>query len=127
MNKTQALRVLRKQLGKDFGYREDYNALLSEERAKARTAYLLARTNRDTAQAAAHARRVELLDNDEEYQRLARKAASIGRQCEQLRRAHIARRITVGLSHSLFFEVKAEGDNWLEVVDKINAAQKATP
>ena len=124
MDKSTALRKLRKILGKKFGYREAPTALVGEQRAQALIDMKGAQQQLQEARRQLTERREALLQIDPEYQRLlgvVRLADSEARLCQSV--AYV-RRITVGTVGELFFHVEAEGDNWQEVVDKVTAKGK---
>lgn len=119
MEKSVAVRKLHKILGKGFGYRVDPKALKREGREKAQEELKAALAERNKARDDLEARRLEILASDQEYQkRLAAKKAAQARVDALSARAH-RQPITVGVSNSMFFLVKAEGDNWQEVLEKV--------
>jgi hypothetical protein len=118
VNRTQALTILKRVIGKHLAYREDSSALVGEELEAAQGILEDANTAYAVAKKACDERRAALLAGDAEYQRLktasTRAYEAAGKACANAHR----RRITVGdTSNGLFFSVKAEGDNWQEVVD----------
>lgn len=126
MEKSTAVRRLHKILGKGFGYRENRKALDKEGREAARSELKAANAERESLRAAADARRNELLSGDQDYQeKLAAYRAARERAERLLSRTH-SYRITVGTRSDAggfgFFHVKAEGDNWQEVYDKVTKA-----
>ena len=119
MNRTQAIAKLKKVLGPDMGYREDPKALLAEDREAVQVKRDVVRDVHNVIKADLEKRRQEILAADEEYQRLSREYQRTRKALEALNGNLFARRVTVGKCSDLFFSVKAEGDNWQEVVDKL--------
>jgi hypothetical protein len=121
MERAIALKKLGKLLGKSLGYRVNDNAPTREERAVAQTALASAFVERNTLKEKRDERYRTILATDAEYQRL--RAAHLA-ACEYVDRlSSITRhyKITVGVSNSMFFRVKAEGDSWEEIIDKLIA------
>ncbi len=119
MNQTQAITKLRKVIGKTFGYRVDKSAPTAEERAAMRVVFDEAKRVADEAEAARVARFNEVLRSDALYQELKAKAKAASAAKEKADSGLYRRRITVGSVGSIFFTVRAEGDNWTEVVEKV--------
>lgn len=83
----------------------------------------LHRQRRETfkaAKGAAEARRAELL-SDPEYRRLLAEQGAAYRAREAVRGGGY--RITVGIDMGFAFEVRAEGDNWAEVVRALKSRE----
>lgn len=127
MEKSVAVRKLHKILGKGFAYRVNPKAGTREDREKAKAELKAANAARDKAREALEQRRLELITADQEYQdRLAAKQAAEA----VVRRLHgiqCGYRVTVGTVDKTvpgfsMFVVKAEGDNWQEVFDKVSKA-----
>lgn len=124
MDKSVAIKRLRKILGKGFGYRVNPKALKREDREKAKVELKVTNAERESLRAAADARRAEILSGDQDYQaKLAAYHAARKRTGQLLGKIHSCP-ITVGTTSSAggfgFFHVKAEGDNWEEVLEKVN-------
>lgn len=119
MNRTQAIAKLKKVLGPDMGYRENPKALLAEDREAVRVKRDVVQDVHRGIKEALDKRRQEILAADEEYQHLSREYQRTRKALEALNGNLFARRVTVGKCSDLFFSVKAEGDNWQEVVDKL--------
>lgn len=126
MNRKQALAKLRPILGSKMGYREDYKAAIGEEREQLLAANIARQQRKQAAKAALDARRVAVLAADPEYRALSDEYAALSAECEAAPSAY-ARRITVGVMSSLFFSVRAEGDTWAEVVEKVTSKTTKTP
>ena len=121
MNQAQALAKLRKVIGPKLGYRIDPKAPSAEQREEARTKLRDARERRDAVEAAMKARREELL-RDPTYQELRKQYQSLDEECSLHSSRSYKKRITVGVAGGMFFSVRAEGDNWDEVVAKATGA-----
>lgn len=117
MNQAQAVAQLRKALGSKFAYRLDPKAPTAEEREDIRAAWQAAKAVADEAVAARKARHEELMA-DPLYRELAAKAKAAQDAADKARSGLYRHRVTVGTVSSMFFSVKAEGDNWAEVVSK---------
>lgn len=124
MEQRVALKKLGKMLGPKLGYRIDPKAPTGEERDAARAQLSAAVSARNDLTSKRDTRRDAILAADEEFQRLRREASAAIDTVEKLGGMMRHRKITVGVSTSLFFVVKAEGDNWQEVVDKVVSAQR---
>jgi hypothetical protein len=119
MERSVAVKKLHKLLGKGFGYRVDAKAPLQEDRDKARAALKDAVTERDRLRAECDARRQAVLDGDEEYQKRFNSYKTARARVENLSWISRHYRVTVGNSNGVFFHVKAEGDNWEDVIEKV--------
>lgn len=115
MDQTQALTKLRKLLGANFGYRVNAKALNAKGRADAQARAIELRAKKLEAEAALSARRDELL-KDPTYQALRDEYDAVNVELDNSLHAARTKRITVGVTSDLFFTIKAEGDNWDEVV-----------
>jgi hypothetical protein len=123
MNQTQALSALKKILGPKLGYRINPKAATAEEREEAQAQRPELRAAREAAQAAMEARRLAILEGDAEYQRLKAEWTKAKKAAEENAGASTSYRITVGTVSDVgglgFFHVKAEGDNWDDVITKL--------
>ena len=119
MERTIAVKKLGKLLGKSMGYRIDSKAASRDEREAARAELKLALEARSKLEEEKNQRRRAILEADAEYQRLdaAHKEARV--RVDKLSSITRHHKITVGISNSMFFHVKAEGDSWEEVIDKL--------
>ena len=122
MNRTQALAKLKKVLGKNLAYREDPAALVGDEREAAEVKRKVFRDLQKLFGELRDARRAEVLAADAEFQRLSAQYSAAREAANKASGDAYGRRITVGTSSDLFFHVKAEGDNWQEVVDKLTGS-----
>ena len=120
MDRAIAIAKLRKSLGKGFGYRENPKAPSKDQRDIAKLKLKDAMTEKKRLSEECEARRQEILAADQEYQkRLAAYQEARKREGELSGTSH-SYRITVGNSTGCgFFFIKAEGDNWEEVVAKV--------
>jgi uncharacterized protein YqfA (UPF0365 family) len=126
MERSIAVKKLHKILGKGFGYRVNPKALDKEGREAARAELKAANAERESLRAAADARRNELLTGDQDYQAKLAAYQAARKRAERLLSHTRSYRVTVGNATSAggfdFFHVKAEGDNWQEVFDKVTKA-----
>jgi hypothetical protein len=118
MNLTQAKVQLRKLLGKHVMFRYNPDAPDTEAREASRADAQRLQLVLDSAEAAKAACRAKLLA-DPQYLRLvaewkAAEKATAAAYCRS--RSY---RVTVGLNMGRFFSVKAEGDNWQDVIDQL--------
>lgn len=125
MERTIAVKKLGKLLGKSMGYRIDSKAASRDEREAARAELKLALETRSKLEEEKNQRRRVLLEADAEYQKLdaAYKEARV--HVDKLSSITRHHKITVGISNSMFFHVKAEGDSWEEVIDKLQQEKSA--
>lgn len=124
MNQTQALSLLKRVIGPKLGYRIDNKAPDADERERLRERFLAARDAAKAAGEAMTARRAAVLKADAEYQRLKEASIAANKARDDVPSYH-RKRITVGRSGSLFFNVEADGDNWDEVVAKVCKKEQA--
>lgn len=129
MNRTQALAKLRPILGKSIAWREDDRAPTGEARISAQEAYAAAQAAHMAAKAAREERYKAILEGDAEYQRLRAEATKAHEARDKAGSLSRHRRITVGTRSDVgglgFFHVRAEGDNWQEVVDILTKKKAA--
>ncbi len=125
MDKSAAIKKLSKILGKGFGYRENPKACTKEDREKAKAELKIASAERQKLKQALYDRELELKKGDEEYQKTLAAYREAGKRTSALSAKAHNYRITVGNRMDAggfgFFSVKAEGDNWQEVVEKATA------
>lgn len=121
MERVVAIKKLGKMLGKNLGYRVDPKAPTAEERAAATAEAKALSAEYKAAEEAREARLSAVLAADAEYQQL--KAETKRLRDAKDRAWSISRhfKITVGTTNSMFFHVRAEGDAWEEVIEKVNA------
>jgi chromosome segregation ATPase len=119
MQRSTAIAKLSKLLGKSLGYRVDPTAPSAWVRDQARAELAQARPQREALAKALEARSREILGADADYQRLKAEVAEAQRHCDALAAVTSHYRFTVGISNSLFFTVKAQGDSWEQVIEKL--------
>jgi hypothetical protein len=124
MNKQQAMIKLRKLWGDKAMWRYDESAPTADQREEAEALRLTLRQARNEAEAAMEARRAELLA-DPEYVRLkeAYQDADKRREANDMITRHY--RVTIGRSTGFAFMVEAQGDNWQDAFDKLDAKRNA--
>lgn len=120
MNRNQALAKLRPILGKQMGYREDRTAAVGEARDQLRASNIALQERKKAAKEALEARRIAVLAADAAFQSLLDAYTAVSAECEKAPSSS-NRRITVGIVSPMFFSVRAEGDNWAEVVEALTA------
>lgn len=119
MERTVAVKKLTKLLGKSLGYRVDLKAPDEDDRVEARAKLKIANAERDAVSKQKEARMQEILQADAEYQRLKAAQAEARKRCDDLLAITCRYRFTAGVSNSLFFHIKAQGDSWEEVIGKL--------
>lgn len=123
MDRSTAMKRLRKMLGASFAYRVNERALTGDRRAEAQEDLKAAQAARDEVKARKEARYAAILA-DAEYQALRAEYAAACDRTNNLAGQVFARKITVGTSNSLFFSVKAEGDSWEEIFARLAAREE---
>lgn len=121
MERVVAIKKLGKMLGKSLGYRVDPRAPTPEERAQATEEAKALSAAFKEAEAAETARLNAILEADVEYQELKAKRISLRKAKDNAWSKSRHFKITVGTTNSMFFHVKAEGDSWEEVIEKVDA------
>lgn len=119
MNRTQALAKLKPILGAKMAWREDPKALVGDERIAMMATAREKNVEQKALAAARDARCAAVLVADAEYQDLRTRAAAACKEFEHASYYAHHDRITVGVSGGMFFSVRASGDNWAEVVQKV--------
>jgi hypothetical protein len=99
----------------------DASAPTADVRMAAREALKTANTDRDRLRADRDARKAAILAADEEYQAASKAADAAGEACKKLLVLLSHYKITVGISNSMFFHVRAQGDTWEQVIAKLEA------
>jgi hypothetical protein len=126
MERSVAIKRLGKLLGKSLGYRIDDKAPTQEAREAAKAELLAAIEDRNKLKEKRDERYMMILAADAEYQafKVAHEAAR-----ERVNRLFSITRhhkITVGVTNSMFFHVKAEGDSWEEIIAKLQTEKLTT-
>ena len=124
MERAVALSKLGKILGKSLGYRVDPKAPDQEGRDEARAKLKGAQAVREALGKQKNDRMRELLQGDAEFMRLKAEYDAAGKTCTELYSMTSHYRFTVGISSSMFFHVKAQGDSWEEVIGKLTEKAK---
>jgi regulator of protease activity HflC (stomatin/prohibitin superfamily) len=125
MERAVAIKKVAAILGRDMGYRVDASAPSSDVREAAREALKAANAERDRLRADRDARKAALLAADAEYQALVLAADAAGENCKKLMSLLGHYKITVGISNSMFFHVRAQGDTWEQVIAKLGRGANA--
>jgi hypothetical protein len=125
MNERQAIAKLHKLLGKRAAYRIDDKAPDAETRAAYRAALPDLRADEKEAREALDARRAEVLAADPVYQSLLCRWRTVKQTTDNAASIGYRSRITAGVDMGIGLSVKAEGDNWQEVIDKLESATVA--
>lgn len=121
MERVVAIKKLGKMLGKSLGYRLDPRAPTPEERDQATAEAKTLSAEYKTAEEAEAERRRVILEGDAEYQRLRAETKRLRDAKDKAWSKSRHYKITVGTSNSMFFHVRAEGDSWEEVIEKLSA------
>lgn len=119
MERAEAVRKLGKLLGKSLGYRVDPKAPTPEEREQVRIDAHKLHGHYETAKKAMDDRRRAILEGDQEYVSLVAKCAEIRKAKDKAFSLSHHYKIQVGVSNSMFFHIKAEGDSWEQVIEKL--------
>jgi hypothetical protein len=125
MERTVALKKLGKLLGNRLAWRVNPKAASPDEREAAKAAFPEAAAERKRLTELREARYRAVLEADTEYQTLRAQERAARDRAEKLSGLMLCRKITVGVTNSIFFEVKAEGDSWEEVIGKLEAKKIA--
>lgn len=121
MERAVAITKLRKLIGKHLAYRVDPKAPTREERESARSEMTEAIQARQEIEKRRDERRNAILAADAEYQGLVAEHDAARKRTDRLRSIVHRHKITVGTTESgLFFLVKAEGDSWEDVIEKLS-------
>lgn len=125
MERGVAIKKLEKLLGKKMGWcvRPTYST--ADERAAAKAALPSAREERNRLKEQKDARHRAILEADAEYQSLLTASKAAAENVERLDGITRHHKITVGINLGWAFKVKAEGDSWEEVIEKLATAKVA--
>ena len=124
MERAVAIKKLGKLLGKKLGYRVNNKAPTPEERAAAEAELAPAIEERNKLKERRDERYKAILAADAEYQSLFAAHRVASEHIDRLSSITRHHKITVGISESLFFVVKAEGDTWEEVIGKLTVEKQ---
>ena len=125
MERAVALKKICKLLGKKTRYRIDTKAASREERDAARAKLSNAVKARNELQEKRNDRQRAILAADAEYQSLLAAHKAAVENSDKLLSIMRHHKITVGTDEGFFFSVKAEGDSWEEIIEKLTAKQHA--
>lgn len=123
MERFEALKRLRKMLGKEFAYEIRPDAPSEEEREAANLKRPELEAKRKAISEALAARRVVLLQ-DPDYQRLSQEYKDADKAVSQNNGKMYLHKITVGTANKLFFHVKAQGNSWEDIFAKLKADKR---
>jgi hypothetical protein len=124
MERSLAVKKLGKLLGKNLGYRVDSNAPTQDEREAAKAALPAVTQERKEISERMQARKNELLEADSEYRELMAKYKTVRDNADRLVSISHTYKFTAGTSNGMFFVVRAQGDTWEDVIDKIQNPAK---
>lgn len=120
MERSVALKKkLGKLLGKKLGYRVDDKAPKADEREAAKAEFDLACQERNALKEKRDARHRAILEADAEYQSLFAAHRAASDRADKLSSLTRRYKFTVGVCGDMFFHVRAQGDTWEEVIDKL--------
>lgn len=125
MNQTQAIAKLKAAIGPGFAYRLNPAAKKAPQREAASEKARALSPKIEAAKTALAKREAELLAADAKYQEIKADLQAMRRDHSEARSTATACPITVGTSNSLFFSIKAQGDNWQELVDEVCSKKAA--
>jgi hypothetical protein len=125
MQRADAIKKLGKLLGKNLGYRIADKAPTREERATAKAALTIAIAERNKLKEQKDARYRAILAADAEYQSLFANYKAASEHVDVLASVTRHYKIAVGISNSMFFHIKAEGDSWEEIIEQLTKKQAA--
>ena len=121
MERAVALKKLRRLLGDKLGYRVDPKAPDAETRAAARAEAVRLAADYKAVSEARKAREEAILAVDATYQALAQQAQALREARDRASGKSHHFRFTVGVSNSIFFSIKAQGDSWEDVISQLEA------
>lgn len=119
MQRAVALKKLRKLLGDSVCYRVDADAPDADTRKAASLALPTATAAYEKVKKLRDDRRAAVLVADKEYQDLVLACETAAKEAAKIRGLTYRFKFTVGTSNGIFFHVRAEGDSWEDVIDKI--------
>lgn len=124
MERSLAIKKLRKILGDRLGYRVDPKAPSKDEREAAQAELKASGPAFEALKEQRKARFQAVLAADPEYQRLKAACTAERERREKLAATAMQYRFTVGTMGPLFFSVKAQGDSWEDILEKLKPAKK---
>lgn len=123
MERNEALKRLRRILGKQFAYEYKPSAPTPEQRAEAKGLHDGLVASRKSISDAMEERR-KVLFQDEEYLRLKELWKAADQALSKNNAVMHTYKFTVGTQNQLFFHVKAQGDSWEEIFAKLKVEAK---
>lgn len=124
MNQQQGIAKLKKLLGNRAHYELDERAPKEAQREEYRKQREILRVEAEQAKAKRDARYRELL-SDPLYKQLHAEHAAVQKAFEEARWRSTWFRLIVGTHDGLGFYVRASGDNWADVIGKLEAKKEA--
>ncbi len=124
MERTIALKKLSYLLGKKLGYRIDARAPTPDERMTAKAMLAPAIEEHNKLKERRDTRYKAILEADAEYQDLLVATRAASKRADELLSITRHYKITVGTSGGMFFHVRADGDSWEDVIDKLTTKKK---
>lgn len=125
MTQQEGIKHLKRLLGSQAGWRDSGVMTSEDKRAHGLTLRDDYKQTYETLKAQRDELRRRLLDVPE-YQALVQATKDACEALERSRWAGREYRLTVGLNKSWCFEVKAQGDNWADVIRKLEATVATT-
>jgi hypothetical protein len=123
VERAVAIKKLTKLLGKKLGWRINAKHPTQEEKDAAKTALPAAVAERELLKQRRDERYKTILAADMEYQRLHAEHHAAYERVNRMQSKMHQHKIAVGTIESGFFLVKAEGNSWEEVIDKVAAKE----
>jgi hypothetical protein len=127
MERSVALRRLRKILGKEFGYQVNESSIPREVREDEKPEFEAAVKRREKAQTELTRMRTEhmtKLEATDEYKAAQEELRQCREKASHLGARQMMRRFTVGTANRLFFHVDASADTWEEIFAELQRKGK---
>lgn len=124
MERAVAIKKLTQLLGKSVGYRVNTKAPTREEREAARVELPAANEERNKLGEQRRKRHEAILAADTEYQSLVVAYDAAKKHANDLLGVMHHYKFTVGRTEGPFFVVKAEGDSWEDVIEKVSTKER---
>ena len=121
MERAVALKKLRNMLGSKLAWRVNIEAPSKDEREAAKLELPIASKARKDLSEQREARMRALLEADPQYQELTVAYQAAREKYEKLQAICLTNKIDVGTIHMGFFHVKAQGDSWEDVIEKLSS------
>lgn len=120
MERSVALKKLQKIFGKKLRYRVDSSALSPDEREALKPEVDAAHAEHEALKKAREDRFQAILAGDAEYQRLKVESEAARKRLSKLHYDAHRRKIEVLTFEGFFNHVRASGDSWEEVIEKVS-------